>query len=117
MTRKKRIDRLLHKNYNDLTIEERIEIAYEKYYNKQKITYEEYVLMLATNDEIFFYYANAEYQVVYDSSESVSMCVTKFKGTEVVSSYGESYSSIIELLSNFRIDGKRICDVWDEVEC
>lgn len=116
MTRKKRIDRLLRKNYNDMTIEERIEIAYEKYYNKQKITYEEYVLMLATNDELFFYYANAEYQVVYDSSESVSMCVTKFKGTEVVSSYGESYSSIIELLSNFRIDGKRICDVWDEVE-
>lgn len=47
---------------------------------------------------------------------SIFMCVTKFKGTEVVSGYGESYSSIIELLSNFRIDGKRICDVWDEVE-
>ena len=116
MIREKKVDRLLCKNYSELTITEKIEIAYEKYYNKQKITYEEYVLMLATNDEIFFYYTNAEYQVVYDSSESVSMCVTKFKGIEVVSSYGESYSSIIELLSNFRIDGKRICDVWDEVE-
>ena len=47
---------------------------------------------------------------------SIFMLFTKFKGIEVVSSYGESYSSIIELLSNFRIDGKRICDVWDEVE-
>ena len=115
--REKKVARLLRKNYSELTITEKIEIAYEKYYNKQKITYEEYVfILMATNDEIYFLNANDEYQIVYDSSESVSMCVTKFKGTEAVSSYGESYSSIIELLSNFRIDGKRICDVWDEVE-
>ena len=115
MTRKKRIDRLLHKNYNDLTIEERIEIAYEKYYNKQKVTYEEYVLMLATNDEIYFLYANNEYQIVYDSSESVSMCITEFKGTQKVSGRSESFSSIIELLDKFIIEGKRIRDIWDEV--
>ena len=101
--------------YNELTITEKIEIAYEKYYNKQKVTYEEYVLMLATNDEIFFWYADTEYQIVYDSDKYVSMCVTKFKGTQVVLGYSESYSSIIELLTKFRVEGKRICDIWDGV--
>lgn len=115
MTREKKVARLLRKNYNELTILEKIEIAYEKYYNKQKMTYEEYVFMLATNDEIYFLYANAEYQIVYDSSEAVSMCITEFKGTQKVSVHSESYSSIIELLSKFRIEGKRICDIWNKV--
>ena len=89
--------------------------GHEKYYNKQKITYEEYVFILATNDEIYFLYANDEYQIVYDSSESVSMCITEFKGTQKVSGRSESFSSIIELLDKFRIEGKRIRDIWDEV--
>ena len=115
MIREKKVARLLRKNYSELTITEKIEIAYEKYYIKQKITYEEYVLMLATNDEIYFLYANDEYQIVYDTSESVSMCITEFKGAKKVSERGESFSSIIELLDKFRIEGKRIRDIWDEV--
>lgn len=115
MIREKKVDRLLRKNYSELTITEKIEIAYEKYYNKQKITYEEYVLMLATNDEIYFLYANDEYQIVYDTSESVSMCITEFKGAKKVSGRSESFLSIIELLDKFRIEGKRIRDIWDEV--
>lgn len=115
MIKEKKVDRLLCKNYSELTITEKIEIAYEKYYNKQKITYEEYVFILATNDEIYFLYANDEYQIVYDSSESVSMCITEFKGTQKVSGRSESFSSIIELLDKFRIEGKRIRDIWDEV--
>ena len=116
MIREKKVDRLLRKNYSELTITEKIEIAYEKYYNKQKITYEEYVfILMATNDEIYFLYANDEYQIVYDSSESVSMCITEFKGTQKVSGRSESFSSIIELLDKFRIEGKRIRDIWDEV--
>ena len=115
MIREKKVARLLRKNYSELTITEKIEISYEKYYNKQKITYEEYVFMLATNDEISFLYANSEYQIVYDSSESVSMCITKFLGAQKISENHESYSSIIELLDRFRIEGKRIRDIWDEV--
>lgn len=114
--RKKKVARLLRKNYSELTITEKIEIAYEKYYNKQKITYEEYVfILMATNDEIYFLNANDEYQIVYDSSESVSMCITEYKGTQKISERCESYSSIIELLDRFRIDGKKICDIWNEV--
>ena len=71
--------------------------------------------MLATNDEIYFLYANDEYQIVYDSTKSVSMCITEFKGIQKVSERSESYSSIIELLDKFRIKGKRIRDIWDEV--
>lgn len=40
MIREKKVNRLLCKNYSELTITEKIEIAYEKYYNKQKITYD-----------------------------------------------------------------------------
>lgn len=115
MIREKKVDRLLRKEYNELTITDKIEIAYDKYYNKQKITYEEYVLMLATNDEIFFVFANDEYQIVYDSNKSVSICITEFDGAQRVSERCESYSSIIELLDKFRIKGKRIRDIWDEV--
>ena len=115
MKREKKVAKLLHKNYNELSITEKIEIAYEKYYNNQKITYEEYVFILATNDEIYFLYANDEYYIVYDSKESVSMCISEFKGSKKVSERSESFSSIIELLDKFRIEGKRIREIWDEV--
>ena len=111
----KKINRLLQKNYNELSITEKIEIAYQKYYNKQKITYEEYVFMLATNDEIYFWYANNEYQIVYNSRKSVSMCITEYAESKKISEQSETFSSIIELLDKFRIDGKRIRDIWDEI--
>ncbi len=38
-----------------------IDEAYDKFFNKQKITYEEYVLILAVNDEIDFLYHNKIY--------------------------------------------------------
>ena len=89
--------------------------AYRKYYNNQKITYEEYVLMLATNDELWFWHNDTEYQVIYVIPNMTTMSVTKYDGNKKVSERSENYKSIIDLLQNFRIDGKCIRDVWDEI--
>ena len=42
-----------------------IDEAYDKFFNKQKITYEEYVLILALNDEIDFLYQKKLYLCVF----------------------------------------------------
>lgn len=89
--------------------------AYRRYYNNQAITYEEYVIMLATNDELWFWYNNTEYQVVYTVPGMTTMYATKYDGGKKISEYFENYKSIIDMLDNFKIDGKRIKDIWPEV--
>ncbi|MDE6303072.1 MAG: hypothetical protein K2M36_05745 [Clostridia bacterium] len=89
--------------------------AYDKYFKHTKITYEEYVIMLSTNDEIYFCYKDIEYQVVYESSEIVTMCISEYCNNKVVNQRTEYFSSIIELLNKFKIDGKLIREIWDDV--
>ena len=89
--------------------------AYRRYYNNQAITYEEYVIMLATNDELWFWYNNTEYQVVYTVPGMTTIHATKYDGGKKTSEYAENYKSIIDMLDNFKIDGKRIKDIWSEV--
>ena len=89
--------------------------AYDKYFKKQKITYEEYVIMLAVNDEIWFCYNNTVYQVDYGIPNVTAMYITEYNGIQKVSERSENYSSIIELLDKFRIEGKRIREIWDDV--
>ena len=111
----KRIAKLLEKPWGKLTLQEKLELIYDRYYKGQKITYEEYILMLVINDELSFLYTNNEYQIVHESDEYVSMCITEFEGDTKVSERSEHFSSIIDLLDQFRIKGKRIRDIWDEV--
>ena len=111
----KRIADLLKKPMGALTLQERLELIYDRYYKGQKITYEEYLLLLETNDEIDFLYADNKYQIIHESNDIVSMCITEYKGSQKVSERSEQFSSIIELLDKFRIEGKRIRDIWDEV--
>ncbi|MBQ9735415.1 MAG: hypothetical protein IJV96_01350 [Clostridia bacterium] len=89
--------------------------AYRRYYSNQSITYEEYVIMLATNDELWFWHNNTEYQVVYNIPGFTTMYVTKYDGEKKLSEYSENYKSIIDMLENFTIDGRRIRDIWSEV--
>lgn len=91
------------------------DIAHEKYSKKQKITYEEYVIILATNDEISFVFNDTEYQVVHINPEVTEMCISKIDENKLIFERSEKYSSIIDMLNNFRIDGKRIIDIWDNV--
>ena len=111
----KRIADLLKKPMGALTLQERLELIYDRYYKGQRITYEEYLLLLETNDEIDFLYADNKYQIIHESNDIVSMCITEYKGSQKVSERSEQFSSIIELLDKFRIEGKRIRDIWDEV--
>lgn len=71
--------------------------------------------MLATNDELWFWYNNTEYQVVYTVPGMTTMCATKYDGGKKISEYYENYKSIIDMLENFKIDGNRIKDIWHEV--
>ncbi len=89
--------------------------AYDKYFKRLKVTYEEYVIMLATNDEIWFCYKNTVYQVIHQSSTITTMWITEYNGKQKISEHGENFASIIELLDKFRIEGKAIKDIWQEV--
>jgi hypothetical protein len=113
----KRINELLNKPYNSLSIQEKLELAYGKYNKRQKISYEEYLLMLTeTKDEVWFWYDNTEYQIDYGLSGITAMYITEYDGKQKKSERSENYSSIIELLDQFRINGKTIKDIWKDVE-
>ena len=101
----------MKKNYGN----EILNKAYAKYFNKQKITYEEYVIMLATNDELWFVYNNAEYQIIHETNESTVMHITKFRGNQKICSQSDKFTTIIELLDKFRIEDKKISEIWDDV--
>ena len=89
--------------------------AYEKFFEGENITYEEFVIMLSTNDELYFMCNGREYQIEHTSKEFVHMCVSKFENNEIILERNEKFSSIIDLLQNFKIDGKRIHEIWSNV--
>ena len=88
---------------------------YNKYNRKQKISYEEYVILLATNDEIWFSLNNTVYQVDHGIKGTTSMFITEYDNTQKISERSEDFSSIIDLLHNFKINGKTIIELWDEI--
>lgn len=89
--------------------------AYKKYGNGEHITYEEFVIMLSTNDELWFGYDGCEYFIEHTGPDLVSMCVTRLNGPCDVMERFEQFVSVIDLLDNFRINDKRIRDVWENV--
>lgn len=107
---------LLKRNFDDLDYAEKIELISYKYYEKMKITYEEYVLLALTNDEIWFYYNDKLYQIDHGLKNVTAMYVTEFKNKEKISEQSIEYKSVIDLLSNFRVDGKKISEIWDKVK-
>ncbi len=115
ITSKERKIKLKLKPYDKLTFMEKYELIWDKYNRKQKITYEEYVLMLLVNEEAWFFYNNTLYQVDHGLPNVTAMYITKYNGKQKVSEQSENYPSIIELLDKFRIEGKRIREIWDDV--
>ena len=112
---KQRLQELSIKNYNYLTCDEKLELISCKYYEKEKLTYEEFAFLTMTNDEVSFFYKNMLYQIDYGLRDITAMYITEYKGSQKVSERSEQFSSIIELLDKFRIEGKRIRDIWNEV--
>lgn len=112
--KQKKIDQLLSIPNDKLTLKERLELIYDKYLKGQKITYDEYVLLLTTNDEIWFAYKGIEYQVCHESKDATTMVITEFKDGKKVSERSEIFSSTNDLLDKFKIEGKNIRDIWNE---
>ncbi len=113
--KEKRIKNIIKKEKSLRTREDNIEIAYYKLDNGKPISYEEYILLLSTNDEIWFLYNDTEYQVVHESEQIISMCSTRFERTQRILINCQKYSSLNELLEKFRIDGKTIKEIWNNV--
>lgn len=112
----KKISKLLEKPYEDLSVQEKLIIAYDKYYKHEKISYAEYEMIVITaNDEIYFFYKDSEYQILHETKEITIMYINEYNGNQKISERSESYFSTIELLEKFRIDGKSIKDIWDDV--
>lgn len=88
---------------------------HNKYTSKQKITYEEYVILLSTNDEIWFCYNNKMFQVTHPTEYSVLVYIVDCMDVRVCKGETLEYSNIIEMLQEYKIDGKRICEIWDKV--
>ncbi len=103
------------KNYGSDILKE----AYEKYYARKHMSYEEFVIMLSTNDELYFCYnekdGEKEYFVEHLEDGTVYMDVTRYEdGKKILEKY-EKFNSIIELLRDFRIEGKSIYEIWPDV--
>ena len=89
--------------------------AYDKFFKGEYITYEEFVIMLSTNDELYFMYNGKEYQIEHTDEDIVHMCVSKFENDGIIFERNEKFNSIIDLLQNFKIEGKRIYEIWPNV--
>ncbi len=96
------------------TVKTIFELTHEKYRNKIPISYEEYVILLSTNDEIWFEYKELEYQVNRSDSDTTSMIVSRINGSKYTVVRVEDYQSIVDLLHNFRVDGLLIKEIWSK---
>lgn len=88
--------------------------AYEKFFNGEHLSYEEFVIMLSTNDELYFMYNDSEYQIEH-FNDFVYMCVSRLENENIVLERNEKFNSIIELLNDFKIEGKSIREIWSDV--
>ena len=89
--------------------------AYEKYFKGEYITYEEFVIMLSTNDELYFMYDEKEYQIEYTDNGIVHLCVSRYENNKVILERTEKFNSIIELLDSFKVEGKSIHELWANI--
>jgi hypothetical protein len=118
---KKRTAEVLKNLYElgyDLSYEEfgeKVNIAYDKHRKKQKVTYDEFAMMLLTNDELFFEHNNIAYEVVHNSP-IVFFCINVvYDNGKSTAERAEEYSNIVDLLQKVRIGGKAIREIWDFV--
>lgn len=93
-----------------------IDKAYEKFFKHEHVTYEEFVMMLATNDELYFMYDGKDYQIEHTAPNVVHMCVSIVENGKSVLIGAEKFNSIIDLLANYKVDGKTLYEIWPAVK-
>lgn len=81
-----------------------------------KETYEKFISSLMSNDELEFKYKGIGYSIVHNPpyvylGRNVSFVNKEYKTEKV-----ESYLSIPELLDKVEIDGKKISEIWKDIE-
>lgn len=111
----KRMNKLLEKSYYKLTLQEKTNIISYRYNEGQKITYEEFVILLFVGEEIDFIYKDTQYYIIHSSVNVTSMFITELKSEQNAPEKREDFSNIFALLNNFRINGKKISEIWDGV--
>ena len=110
------IVKILKKHENERTLGEQIELIDYKYQKKEKISYEEFILLSLIYDNVYFVYHKTEYEIdrglpditvlfIYEYDEKMNKKLKR----------EERYSSIFELFNKVRIDEKTIKEVWDGV--
>lgn len=111
----KKMNKLLEKSYYKLTLQEKTNIISYRYNEGQKITYEEFVILLFVGEEIDFIYKDTQYYIIHSSVNVTSMFITELKSEQNAPEKREDFSNIFALLNNFRINGKKISEIWDGV--
>lgn len=88
------------------------EIDSKRLLNK-KLSYDDFEVVVLSNDEVSFIYNNFEYEIVHN--ESVQIFRNMYYGKKLVLSecVGE-YNSAKELLQLFKINGLHICEFWND---
>lgn len=81
--------------------------------NKQ--TYESFVLRLISNEELDFKYKNIRYSIIHNPPYIYLGQNVTFFNHEYKKEKWEQYSSIFQLLDEFKIDGKKISELWDDI--
>lgn len=72
-------------------------------------------MVLNANDEIWFYYKNAVYQIEHVLPNITAMDIIEYKNKQKISERSENFSTVAELLNKFKIDGKTIKEIWNDV--
>lgn len=110
-----KIARILRKSANELTQKDRIELAYYRRDSGQKVSYEEFVMMLSTNDELSFECDEEVCEIIHDRPTKVTFYVSKYCDSQLVHQRHGDFSSIDDLLKEARINGKSIEEAWEKI--
>lgn len=80
---------------------------------RERISYDEYRMIVLSNDEVSFTYKDIQYEIVHD--KDVLVYENKFEHGQIVqSNCVAEFDSAQMLLDRFLIDGKSIKEIWDE---
>ncbi len=108
--------KILRKSKNERTLSDWIELIDQKYQNKNKMFYEEFILLSLIYDNIYFIFNKIEYQIDRGLPDTVSLFIIEYDDKlNKKSTKEEKYCSVFELFNEVRISGKTIKEVWDEV--
>lgn len=110
------IEKILRKRENERTLNEQIELIDHKYQKKQKMFYEEFLLLSLIYDSVYFVYRQTEYQIDRGLPDITSLFIIEYdEKLNKKLKKEEKYCSVFELFNEVRINGKTIKEVWDEV--